>query len=188
MNKLVCIDAGHGGNDCGAVNVIKGSPSESQYNLMVAQALAEELKLRGLDIMYTRKDDTFVSLSERVSKANAMKADLFVSLHHNSFSGTSATARGTEVCIYSIKNESSKALAAKMSKAISSLLDVRDRGVKERPALYVLKRTRMPAILIEFLFMSSEDDMKIAAREDYPHAVADVAADVIADYLRKKQL
>lgn len=185
-NKLVCIDAGHGGNDCGAVNVIKGGPSESQYNLMIAEELAQELKLRGFDIMMTRKDDTFISLSERVSKANNMKADLFVSLHHNSFSGTSATARGTEVCIYSIKNESNKSLAAKMSKAISFLFDVRDRGVKERPGLYVLKRTKMPAILIEFLFMSSKDDMEIAAKDGYAKAAADRSADIISDYLRKQ--
>lgn len=186
MNKLVCIDAGHGGNDCGAVNVIKGGPSEARYNMMIADLLVKELKERGFDTMLTRKDDTFISLSERVSKANNMKADLFVSLHHNSFSGTSATARGTEVCIYSLKNEANKNLAAKMSKAISFLFDVRDRGVKERPGLYVLKRTKMPAILIEFLFMSSKDDMEIAAKDGYAEAAADRVADIVADYLRKK--
>ncbi|MEG0570362.1 MAG: N-acetylmuramoyl-L-alanine amidase, partial [Oscillospiraceae bacterium] len=83
MAKTICLDPGHGGKDAGAVN---GSRYEKNDNLRIAFALETVLKRQGFNVLLTRKDDSYVSLEERARIANKNSADLFLSLHRNSFS------------------------------------------------------------------------------------------------------
>lgn len=79
--RTIMIDAGHGGKDPGAIGV--GGVQEKNINLRFAKILGEKLEDKGFNVLYTRKDDTFIALEDRTAKANLEKADLFVSVHCN---------------------------------------------------------------------------------------------------------
>jgi N-acetylmuramoyl-L-alanine amidase len=80
--RRVVIDPGHGGHDSGAVG--RGGVKEKDVALSVAKSVAAQLRARGLEVVLTRTGDTFVSLEDRARKANALKGDLFISIHCNS--------------------------------------------------------------------------------------------------------
>src|SRR6185503_17166729 len=79
---LVVIDPGHGGSNTGARSVVDGV-YEKHLTLLLARAVAERLEARGVDVRLTRELDEYVSLRERVLRANRLRADLFVSIHTN---------------------------------------------------------------------------------------------------------
>ena len=101
----VVIDAGHGGYDNGAVN---GNRREKDDNLRMALAVGNLLRGCGVNVVYTRSTDVFIPLLERSQISNNANADLFVSVHRNSSTNTSAN--GVENWVYS--NPSQKAVAA----------------------------------------------------------------------------
>ena len=80
-SKIVVLDAGHGGNDAGAVG--NGNIYEKNVVLAIALKAGEELKSRGYKVFYTRSTDKFINLRDRTSMANDKLADLFVSIHAN---------------------------------------------------------------------------------------------------------
>jgi N-acetylmuramoyl-L-alanine amidase len=92
----VVIDAGHGGSNTGAPGLVAGA-YEKRVTLAVARALADELRLRGFDVVLTRRRDEYLTLRERVRRANAVEPDCFVSLHTNA-SGDRAR-RGVETWV-----------------------------------------------------------------------------------------
>lgn len=149
----VCIDAGHGGKDPGAV---KGKRYEKDDTLRFAKRLGKVLKANGVEVTYTRTDDTYDSPSEKAKKGNNAKADFFVSIHRNA--SVNASAHGTEVLVYSqngIKNEIAKNICEGFKK-----IGFTDRGVKAQPTLAVLRGTSMQAILVEAGFITNNDDNK----------------------------
>lgn len=97
--KKIVVDAGHGGDDPGAIGP-KGT-KEKEINLIIAQRLAGILKKDGYDVFLTRSDDTFIPLSERTKFANKVMADLFVSVHCNA--SISDDTRGFEIYFLSEK-------------------------------------------------------------------------------------
>jgi N-acetylmuramoyl-L-alanine amidase len=97
--KRIVVDAGHGGEDPGAIGP-KGT-REKDINLSIAKRLAEILKKAGYDVFLTRSDDTFISLADRTRFANKVMADLFVSIHCNA--SISDNARGFEIYFLSDK-------------------------------------------------------------------------------------
>ncbi len=96
MALTVVIDPGHGGSNVGAGGVVEGL-YEKRLTLILARSVARRLAAAGIDVVLTREDDTFVSLRERVRRAAAAKADLFVSLHANASPGRSQ--RGFETYV-----------------------------------------------------------------------------------------
>lgn len=112
--------------------------------------------------------------------ANTWDADIFVSLHCNSFSNPSAN--GTETCVYSSWSQSGD-LAHCIQDQIVDNLGTCDRGIKERPNLIVLKDTKMPAVLVEMAFISNDDDVKLLI--DSKDAFARAIARGVTDYLTK---
>ena len=179
---IVCIDAGHGGKDPGALNTDSKAPTEAQYNLEIANALNSELTALGIETLMTRSSDVYIAPGDRPDIANNADAELFVSIHHNSASN--ATATGTEVWVYTTADSETRSLASSVLSTITKKLGVKSRGVKTNNYA-VLRKTNMPAILIETLFMSSESDMKIAAGNTYAKDVAAEVAKCIKDYLDK---
>ena len=101
------------------------------------------------------------SLVERVRDANSWGADVFISLHTNAAARESAS--GSEALIYSKQNRTSLGLAEDILEGLTEMTGLRNRGVIERPGLYVLRRTDMPAVLVEMGFISNPYDAELMA-------------------------
>ena len=128
--KLVIIDLGHGGRDTGAIALENqpGQVYEKDINLQVGLKLKEYLDLAGFQYLFTREDDSSLTLLERPAFANEKKGDIFVSIHNNSSEKTAP--KGTEVYYYSktYQDESQQEGAAGTS--LSGLSSVTDSGVE----------------------------------------------------------
>ena len=118
------------------------------------------------------------SLRERVSDANSWGADYFISLHTNASSSSSAS--GTEGYAYAT-GIPAFSLGEDILEGISSATGLRNRGMKARPSLYVLRRTAMPAVLIELGFISNPNDA--ALMNGQPELFARGIYNGIIDYL-----
>jgi len=101
----VVIDAGHGGEDHGALGV--EGLAEKELVLDIAVKLAEQLRESGLDVLLTRVDDRFVPLETRTSLANDARGDLFISIHANSAS--SQKPKGIETYFVSLESSDESA-------------------------------------------------------------------------------
>ena len=172
MGKIICVDAGHGGKDPGAVG---NGVIEKNVALKTALAVGELLKKQGFEIVYTRLSDVFVNLNERCRIANAKNADLFISVHVNSAANTDA--KGTETLCYS-KNE----FAYIVQKGLISALMTNDRGLKERKDLAVLNGTKMTAVLLELGFLSNADEAKMFKQESFSSTVANAVVKSVCSY------
>ncbi|MCR2802953.1 N-acetylmuramoyl-L-alanine amidase family protein [Paenibacillus soyae] len=150
----IVIDAGHGAKDPGAYSK-SINRWEKEFNLLAALALKAELeKDKRFRVHMTRVDDTFLELTDRIKFAEDRKADLFISLHANSFDKTSVN--GSETYYY---RDNSKPLADHLHKYVLKGLGLNDRGVK-KAAYKVIKETTMPAVLIEAGYLSNSTDAK----------------------------
>lgn len=101
------------------------------------------------------------SLTARVNEANAWRADLFLSLHTNAAVNTAAS--GSEALVYSYGSAVAYSVAVDILEQLNLVTGLRNRGVVERPGLYVLKRTTMPAVLVEMGFISNRYDAELMA-------------------------
>ena len=101
------------------------------------------------------------SLVERVREANAWGADLFLSLHTNAAANTRAS--GSEALIYSKASRTALGVAEDILEELNLTTGLRNRGVIERPGLYVLRKTNMPAVLVEMGFISNSYDAALMA-------------------------
>lgn len=163
--KTIVVDAGHGGSDVGAIG--KNGLLEKDVTLKVALLLEDYLTEAGANVLMTRRKDVDVArpnatdaeeLQARVDVANNSDADLFLSIHIDSF--VSPDAHGTTVYIYN---------DAKLGKCLHdelmNRLDRNDRGVKFAN-FYVLRHTAMPASLIELMFISNPEEEKLLGEHD----------------------
>jgi N-acetylmuramoyl-L-alanine amidase len=162
MNKKVkvCIDAGHGGKDAGAVN---GKRYEKNDTLKIAMRLGKVLAANGIEVSYTRTTDVYDSPGMKAKLGNASDADYFISIHRNA--STSVTASGVETLICNSghnKYEIAKAINTNLHD-----LGFVNRGVKMRNNLAVLNGTKMPALLVEVGFISSKADNEILDKKFY---------------------
>lgn len=154
MAKIV-VDAGHGGRDPGAV--FQGR-QEKDDTLRLALAVGEILERHGQEVVFTRTEDVYQTPSRKAAIANEEGADFFVSLHRNS-SPMANQYNGVETLVYD-----DSGIKAEMAENINSELEqvgFRNIGVKERPGLTVLRRTEMPAVLVEAGFINSDVDNRI---------------------------
>ena len=148
-------DSGHGGEDPGAV--YQGR-QEKDDNLRLALEVGRLLEAGRQDVVYTRTTDVYQTPFEKAQIANREEADYFISIHRNS-SPRSNQYQGVETLIYD-----KSGIKLEMAEAIDGALEdvgFRNLGVKERPGLVVLRRTNMPALLIEVGFINSEADNQL---------------------------
>lgn len=151
MARIV-IDAGHGGTDPGAV--YQGRQEKDDV-LRLAMALGDILKQNGIDVVYTRTTDVYQTPYQKAVAGNNANADLFVSLHRNA-SVTPGVQEGIETLVYA-----DQGLPAQLARNINTELEelgFQNRGVVERPGLVVLRRTKMPSVLVEAGFIDNESD------------------------------
>lgn len=150
MPKIV-VDPGHGGKDSGATG---NGLAEKDISLDIAQRLKDKL-MGYAEVTLTREDDTFVSLSERAALANTTGADLFVSIHVNAGGGT-----GFEGYVYNKASAANQDLALAIYKETAAFYAANGfagRGLK-KANFTVLSKTKMPAILLENLFIDRPED------------------------------
>lgn len=150
MATKIYVDAGHGGNDPGAVGI--GAVKESTITLAVAKYLQTELNRQGITVKMSRDSDVAKSLKTRCNEANKFGADIVVSIHCNAYEYTSAT--GTETYVYKLGGNAEK-IANKVQANLVSALSTKDRGVKVGN-LAMVRDTNAPAILCELAFITNE--------------------------------
>lgn len=152
----ICVDPGHGGRDSGALSSFFPELKESEINLKIANEVAMALALKGHKVEMTRKKDVFVSLKNRVDCAHNMNADLFLSIHCNGF--RDSVAHGLETLINSRHGDRTARFASSIHASITCEFPGRkNRGIKKRNNLYVLKKTRCSAVLLECGFITNEE-------------------------------
>ena len=175
--RKVFIDPGHGGTDPGASG---NGLYEKEVVLSISKKVRNILISKGFEVELSRSTDQYVSLSDRAAQANAWDADLFVSIHCNS--ATSSSANGTECYTYPTANTSTKSLSKNMASALASKLGLTNRGHKEAN-FAVLRLSNMPAILIETAFINNANDAsKLKTREnDFASAIANQIANTSID-------
>jgi N-acetylmuramoyl-L-alanine amidase len=175
---LVVLDAGHGDGDPGAISKITGR-KEKDFNLSMVLKIAKALEnIPNLQVKLTRQDDTFVELNERADFANRLNADVFVSVHANSFNKD--TVSGTET--YYSRDES-RALADILHSRILPATGFNDRGVRKND-LRVTLRTVMPAVLCEIGYLSSPEEEAALFTEKLQLQTAEAIAAGIREYLQ----
>lgn len=156
--KRVIIDAGHGGSNPGAVF---NGRREKDDVLNLALAVGKILSQSGVDVTYTRVDDTYDSPLEKAMIANRSGADYFISLHRNAMP-VPGTASGVETLVF--RDEGVPRLMAENINAALSEAGFNNLGTVERPGLIVLRRTQMPAALVEVGFIDNEADNRLFDR------------------------
>lgn len=160
---IVVIDPGHGGKDHGRLASKEGFLPEKGLNLKIAKKLGDyiESNLNNVKVYYTRTDDTYPSLDDRVKFANDLKADYFISVHCNGAEDNSS-AYGTETHIDSYNSKNAYTLAKRIEKQFSTRAGRKSRGIKtsddRHHSLQVLKQTNMPSVLVEAGFMSNANE------------------------------
>lgn len=180
MPYSMMLDSGHGGSDPGAV--YRGR-REKDDTLRLTLAVGEILQENGIEVLYTRTTDVYLSPYERAVEANQAGVDFFLSIHRNSYP-TDNEVMGVESLIYDLSG-----LKYQMAQEINEQLETVgfvDLGVKARPNLVVLKRTKMPAVLIEVGFINSDTDNQLF--DDNFQDIAQSIADGILDTLESNGL
>ncbi|MEM1181147.1 MAG: N-acetylmuramoyl-L-alanine amidase [Acidobacteriota bacterium] len=155
----VCVDPGHGGTDPGAVGTDPFELLEKDVNLAVALMLEEELEAMGHGVIMTRRQDRSLGLTARAHFANRFATDLFVSVHANA---GAPSAEGMEVFNFPGSIKGSAAAKLVLDEMVGDFPDHRNRGVKEAN-FTVLRRTIMPAILVELEFLTNPQQLVFLA-------------------------
>ncbi len=162
QDAVVCLDAGHGGDDVGAVSA-DGKRFEKDDNLALTLKVRDELEKMGIKTILTREDDTTVSLQKRCKTANKAKCELFVSIHRNS---ASSSASGIEIWLPKDAGKDEYATADKMLEKLCNAAELPNRGVKRgyrdssAKDYYVNANTNMQSMLLEVGFITSDEDNK----------------------------
>ncbi len=201
---FVAIDPGHGGGDTGAVGIlpagaVTGLPArsdaqgrnlvyEKDVNLDIGLRLDAWLRGQGARTLLTRTQDLAggdvpyttegADLKARVEIANSAAADIFVSVHNNSLG---ATTSGTETFHFYYSSAAARALAKDVHAQMIAALGLPDRGVKTA-GFYVLRNTRMPAILVEGAFLSNPTEALLLADPAARQRIAEAIGRGIAAY------
>ena len=167
--STVVIDAGHGGFDRGGVPGQR--VSEKTMALDVAQRLEKQLRQAGYRVVMTRDSDVFVPLGERVRIANRYGDAVFVCIHFNS--ATRVGANGIETYYYS---NTSASLAASIHRHLVGGTTTENRGIRRR-GYFVLRRTSIPAVLVECGFLTNPTEASLVLQSSYRERLADRIAD-----------
>lgn len=169
--KIIALDAGHGGSDSGAIGPT--GVTEKGVTLRVAKALQKLLQAEGATVLMTRTTDIEVSpkkanasdveeLQARCDVGNDGNADIFISMHMDSF--TNSTPSGTTGYYYTKGSKASQRLAQYVSEGVVTALGTGNRGTKSCN-FYVVKHTDMPATLVEMAFISNDKEEKLMNSE-----------------------
>jgi len=179
----VVIDPGHGGADPGAVGI--NGLRETDIVLSVSKTVSGLLTKKGVKTILTRNYERTLDLQPRVAKANNLKADAFVSIHANATKGKRKDVNGLETYYYS--GYKGYSLAKNIQKQILvSSPQSPDRGVR-RSRFYVIRKTSMPAALVEIGFVTGMYDAYLLRQKGYRDKISFAIAKGILNYLKGAQ-
>lgn len=185
-NVRIMIDPGHGGKFTGAVGPT--GYREKTATLEISEKLKDKLTRMGATVRMTRTTDSTVAhpgasqsqdLRARVTKANSWPAQLFISVHCNS--ATSSSAHGHEIYHKRSPDSGSRRLATAINGEMAKKLDLRNRGVKAAN-FHVIKNTRMPGVLVETAFISNPKEERLLKDSRFQDLMAEAIASGVATY------
>ena len=175
----VVLDAGHGGEDPGAV---QGDAVEKEITLEIAKMTKDLLEESGYKVAMTREEDNRVELGNRAKFANKRNAKVFVSIHCNA--SENHKGNGIETYHTEQKGLEDKLLAEMIQSAVMEQTDALDRGIKTADYT-VIVRTNMPAALIEVGFLTDEAEKEMLQDKEYQQKLAKGIAEGIRRYLNR---
>lgn len=175
---VVVLDPGHGGRDPGAVGI--GGIQEKEIVLDITEQVSRILEQRGIQTVLTRTSDLEIDLQPRVDIAERVRGTVFVSIHANAISMSRPDVNGLETYYY----ESGLTLARTIHNSLLQATGAPDRGVRQA-RFYVLRKTSMPAVLVEVGFVTGDQDGPRLANASYRSQVANGIANGILQYLSR---
>ncbi|MBN1941988.1 MAG: N-acetylmuramoyl-L-alanine amidase [Phycisphaerae bacterium] len=179
----VLLDAGHGGEDPGAI--ARTGLREKDVVLPVTLELARRLQERGATVKLTRSSDVFVTLDGRVEQANRVRPDLFLSIHADA--SPNRSVRGATVYVPRREGTSSRSYQA--GRAIVGALGAVSSGGRgmrtHEKNLRVLERTTCPAVLVELGFLTNGNEEQLLASSYYQRRLAEALCQAVVQYLRQ---
>ena len=177
----VVIDPGHGGPDPGAVGIrgIRETDVVLDISIQVAQILKEE----GVKVTLTRRSEVDLDLPPRVEMANRLRADVFVSIHANASKNTRRDVNGIETFFFT-GSQGQKLATLIQKEVLMASPGSPDRGVR-RSRFFVIRRTHMPAALVETGFLTGRIDSSRLARSTYRRKLAIAISRGILFYLQE---
>ena len=183
--NLVVIDAGHGGEDPGKVGV--NGALEKDINLQIARRLQSKLEGEGVAVVMTRTEDIMdgsknEDMRKRVSKINEIMPRIVISIHQNSY--TSPNVKGAQVFYYS-DSEESKEAASIMQQELKVLDSENKREIKADHTFYMLKKTKVPIIIVECGFLSNPEEAEKLVLEEYQEKLSATICNGIIKWLDK---
>lgn len=183
--NLVVIDAGHGGEDPGKVGV--NGALEKDINLQIARRLQSKLEGEGVAVVMTRTEDIMdgsknEDMRKRVSKINEIMPRIVISIHQNSY--TSPNVKGAQVFYYSDSKESKEA-ASIMQQELKVLDPENKRQIKSDHTFFMLKKTKVPIIIVECGFLSNPEEAKKLVLEEYQEKLSATICNGIIKWLDK---
>lgn len=173
MSRLIALDDGHGMTTAGkrtptgirSSETGKNFMHENEFNRAVKRYLDKHLKASGFKTLLVAPTDADTPLATRVKRANDAKADLYISIHANANTGKWGTWGGTET--YTMPSGQGLVIGRIIHKHLMKGTPMRDRGVKNGSHLYVIKNTRMPAVLIEAGFMDNKREAELLLSDSF---------------------
>lgn len=190
MPKIL-IDAGHGGQDGGAVC---NGVLEKDINLPISHDAEDLISLLGFEVTMTREDDNFIGeegenvkqrklndMKTRLEMYNSDENNVIISIHQNKFSDSSA--HGSQI-FYSPNDENSKLLAQNIKYSVNSLLQTGlDRECKVAgDGIYLLKNTKQPAVIVECGFISNFEECQKLKSDEYQKQMAFAISTGLLDF------
>lgn len=192
---IVVIDAGHGGEDSGAV---ANSVLEKDINLEIALKLRDMLKASGIEVKMIRESDVSIydtasgtirerkvsDLKNRVKIVNNNKKNILVSIHQNKFEQSKYS--GAQM-FYSTNNDKSQILAENIRKSITGLIQPENKRELKKGGsdIYLLNKAAVPAVIVECGFISNEEEAKNLSNEEYQSKIAFAICCGILEYKNK---
>lgn len=192
MKKTVVIDAGHGGSDPGKIGV--NQCLEKDINLQIALKVKEKLENEQIKVIMTREDENGLStdgasnhkiedMKKRVEIINASEASIAVSIHQNSY--TSEEVKGAQV-FYFTHSEQGKQMAEIMQENFRLANPENTRQAKENQTYYMLKKTKIPTIIVECGFLSNWEEAEKLTDDSYQEKTAQIICDGIMKILQQE--
>lgn len=171
-HKIIVIDAGHGGWDPGKVskNIL-----EKDLNLSISKKLQQYLEQSGASVLMTRTTDEALGnrkrddFLKRKELANSSRADVFISIHQNSFE--QAKVKGAQI-FYFANSEPSQRLATCIQNELKKIAEQNNRPLKTDSSYYMLKKLSIPSVIIECGFLSNQSDLDNLSSDDYQNKLA----------------
>ena len=176
--RTVILDAGHGGSDPGTVGI--NNALEKEINLEISKKVKALLEAKEIKVIMTRENDEMLceetadnkkreDMKRRTEMINEIRPFLVVSIHQNSFSDASVS--GAQVFYYSGSEESEK-MAVLMQNALREVDEQNQREAKANDSYYLLKKTKVPTLIVECGFLSNPEEAEKLVTDEYQDAIS----------------